>query len=604
MSPAEQSLYHADPGLYFPDAAAEESDRTKLLADIAAFPRTAPADAAGLEQWMHRAESLVARLQRHSAYLQLRAAQDIDDHAAADAGDKIADAGDTLMQTFDSALRALARDKLEGLQAQRPSLARYRFEFEKAERSVPHQLPPEQEEMLNDIADPALSGWWKLYQDIVRSTDFAKVRASDGRMLDVRKDAKALMLDPKRSVREAAWRGQLAGYAQHLDAYADILMGIVKMRGRIAHLRHYGDAPSQVYFRQFLSRKEVDDTLHAVEAHTNVYKHYQRVRDTHIRAAYGIVDPQPWDTGLPDRGFSAPRFTLDQTRAVALSALAPLGDEYVAHFRALLDPANHRVDLAAEEGRRADDGFSFGGRGMQSGLFVQTYKGYMDDARRIIHEGGHATHQQLMTDAGVSPFYLIESGPSWMGEAFAILNEFLLYDHLYRSSSDPRAKAYYLNMLINDMSFQIFGSAEEGTLEQSIYDGVAAGKIGKAADLDALTSATLDKFEPARANEPERAHVWAAKRLMYEDPLYLVNYLYAGLLATRMYDMALHDPADFQKRYVALLGGGFHAPPRELLAKFFGQPVDWPQLVDADVRAIDARVDELDRLYARGRKIN
>ncbi|MGH8213231.1 MAG: M3 family metallopeptidase [Rhodanobacteraceae bacterium] len=604
MPSAERSLYHADLGPYFPNAAAADADRTKLLADIAAFPRTAPAQAPALEDWLHRAEALLARLKRHDAYLQLRAAVDIDDHTAVEAVNKIGAVADALRSTLETALRGLGQERLARMQAQRPSLARYRFEFEKAERSVPHQLPPTQESILSEVADPALSGWWKLYQDTLRSTQFAQVRASNGHALDARKDLKALLLDPDRSVREAAWRGWLAGYAQHLDGYADILFGIVKMHDRIAHLRHYADAPSQVYFRQFLSRHEVDGTLAAVRAKADVYKHYQQVRDAHVRAAYGIADPHSWDAALPDPGFAAPRFTLDQTRANALAALAPLGDEYVARFRALLDPANHRMDVAAEEGRRVDDGFSVGGPGMQSALYVQTYQGYLGDSRRIIHEGGHAIHQQLMTDAGVSPFYLIESGPSWMSEAFAILNEFLLYDHFYRSSSEPAAKAYYLDALLNDMTFQVFGSAEEGTLEQSIYDGTAAGKIGTAADLDALTLATLDKFEPARANEPGRAHLWATKRLMYEDPLYLVNYLYAGLLATRMYEMALRDPADFRKRYLALLGGGFHAPPQQLLAEFFGHPVDWPQLVNADIGTIDARVGELERLYAQSRKRN
>ena len=602
MPAAGRSLYRADLRRYFPGAAAEEADRARLLADVAAFPRTAPADPAEFEGWVHRAEALVGRLERHDAYLQVRAAQDIDDHAAAEAANRVDDASDGLMSAFDSALRSLGQGKLARLQAQRPSLARYRFEFEKAERSVPHQLPPAQSRILDDVADPALSGWWKLYQDMLRGTPFAQVHTSDGRTLDSRKDARALMLDPDRSVREAGWRGSLTGYAQHLDGYADILFGIVKMRDRIARLRHYADAPSEAYAHQFLSRKEVDDTLAAVQAKTAVYKHYQQVRDAHIRAAYGIADPQAWDAALPDPGFTAPRFTLDQTHANAVAALSPLGPDYVAQFRALLDFRNHRMDVAAEEGRRADDGFSAAAPGTESVLFVQTYRGYVDDARRIVHEGGHAVHRQLMNEAGTSPFY--QNGPSWMFEAFAILNEFLLYDHLYRSSPDPAAKAYYLDALLKDMNFQIFGSAEEGMLEQSMYDGVAAGRIGKTADLDALTLATLEKFESVPANETEHAHVWASKRLLYEDPLYLVNYLYAGLIATRMYGMALNDPADFRKRYRALLAGGFHAPPQQLLAEFFGHPVNWPQLVDADVGTIDARVGELEKLYRQRRKGN
>lgn len=594
---AEQNQYHVNLGLYFENAQAEKADRTKLLAEIVAFPRTAPPDVGPFEDWFHHAELLSKRLARHDAYLQLRAALDINDRAAADADDRIGVAEDALASVLDGALRGLGQDKLARFQKQAPSLARYAFAFQRATRTLPHQLQPEQERTLDDIADPALSDWWKLYQDIQRSTHFAQIRASDGRGLDVRKDAKALRLDPDRTVREAAWRGLLDGYASHLDGYADILLGIVRMHTRIAHLRHFPDAPSQVYFRQFLSRREVDETLAAVQARAAVYQHYQKVREDHIRMTDGIADPESWDMALPDSGFAVPRFTLDQTRANALAALAPLGKEYVAQFRALIDPANHRMDVAVDEGHRESGGFSVGGPGLTSALFVQTYRGYLDDNRVLIHEGSHAVHKQLMSDAGISPFY--QSGPSWMFEAFAILNEFLLYDHLYRTSSSPAAKAYYLNALVNDMTFQIFGSAEEGTLEQAIYDGVATGRISKAADLDALTLATLDKFERPRPSEPERAHLWATKRLMYQDSLYLVNYLYAGLIATRMYDMALRSPAAFRKRYLELLKGGFHVPPQKLLAMFFGHPVNWPELVKSDAQIVDARVDELGRLYGQ-----
>jgi oligoendopeptidase F len=69
------------------------------------------------------------------------------------------------------------------------------------------------------------------------------------------------------------------------------------------------------------------------------------------------------------------------------------------------------------------------------------------------------------------------------------------------------------------------------------------------------------------------------KSLMFQDPLYLVNYLYAGLLATKMFDMVKHDPVGFQKRYLDLLRNGFYAPPDQLLAKFFGHEPSQRELV-------------------------
>ena len=67
----------------------------------------APVDPAGLGDYLHRAEVLLAQLERHGAYLHLRAWRDMDDRADADADDRIADAVDLLTERAEAALRTL-----------------------------------------------------------------------------------------------------------------------------------------------------------------------------------------------------------------------------------------------------------------------------------------------------------------------------------------------------------------------------------------------------------------------------------------------------------------------------------------------------------------
>lgn len=304
---------------------------------------------------------------------------------------------------------------------------------------------------------------------------------------------------------------------------------------------------------------------------------------------------QPWDMSMAAKGFTPPAFNYTQMRDIAHQALAPLGPAYVTRFDALLDPANRRIDLSPELGKRVNDAFSVSAPGVLPGLFVNRYSGDLGSASVIIHEGGHAMHAQLMDEHGVSPFYL--SGPSWMKEATAILNEFLLRDYLYRHAKDAQTRAYYLQSLLDDMTLEIFTSAEEGELEQSIYDGVTSGKLHNASDLDALTLKVTGRYEIWPAKQPRLAHVWMDKRLMYEDPLYLVNYLYAGLFAVKMYDMAEHDPKDFQRRYARFLQDGFDDTPQNLLLRFFGKEVSPDSLVDEDMALIERKLGELEKVY-------
>ena len=108
-------------------------------------------------------------------------------------------------------------------------------------------------------------------------------------------------------------------------------------------------------------------------------------------------------------------------RSILHNVFAGLGKEYQSTFDALLDPANGRADiLPGGAPSRYGGGFSLGlsGTGI---LFYGRYGGTFKDLSVIAHEGGHATHRQLMNANGVSPTY--ERGPNFLFESFAEFNE-------------------------------------------------------------------------------------------------------------------------------------------------------------------------------------
>jgi len=581
---------------YFASRDAERADREALAAQVKTIASGAPAQPEALEAYLRNAEQALGRGHRHAAYLHLLASRDIDDHAAGDALDEVARIDDQLVLGVRSALRGLGKEGFARAAAARPGLQRYAYLLDKAERGLPHELPPEQTRLLDELADPTFASYWTLYQRTRHAMPFAKLSTPSGER-DVYADAEALATDPDRSVRQSAWENRWRGYAALGDVYADLLLSVVRLNDRVAHLERFPDAPTATYFARFLDRPQVDDALAAVTAHAALFKDFQRLRADHIGAVNGIADVRPWDLALPEPGYRPPSFTWAQARSLLPRALAPLGGDYVKHIETLLDPAARRVDIAPAAGKRVDDGFSVSAPGLPSGVFVTTYRGSLGDLRTIIHEGGHALQGQIGDEGGVSSFDA--SGPNWISEAVAIFNELLLLDDLHAHSDDPRAQAYYLQALVSDIGFQIFTSAEETSLEQAIYDGVVAGRVKNAADLDALTLDIVGRYESATATTPQLAHTWMTKRLMYQDPLYLVNYLYAGLLATKMYEQVRSDPAGFRKRYMAFLRGGYDAPPDVLLRRLFGKDIPVRQLVDDDMRVLKERIQALAGLYAR-----
>jgi oligoendopeptidase F len=580
-----------DETAYFATPHIERTQRAALIAAIDAFAAQPAPSIAQLDAYMAQADALLERGRRHDAYLHLLAARDIDDSASDAAQSDTDNAIGRLRRAVDASLRGIARQGVPGTAA----ASRYAYLLQQAQRRQPHELPADQAALVDALADPAASGDWAVYQQLRRSTPPLRIATASGER-DANRDADLLAGDPQRSVRQAAWERRWDGYAAQGEVYAALLLGRVRLTAATAQLRHFPSAPDAAYFGRGFDRADVARTLAAVKAGAAHYRQYQRMRAAHVQAVQHLDSAAPWDMKLPEPGFAVPQFTLAQGRAAAIAAVQPLGSDYVAQLRALLDPAQRRFDVDSAQGHRVDDGFSLSAAGVPSGLFVGRYPTSIEGPRVLIHEGGHAVHQQLMSERGLSPFY--RNGPSWLFESYAILNEMLLYDHLYRSSTDPRAKAYYLQALIDDLAFQIFTSAEETELEQSIYDGVAADTLHGADDVDALTARIWGQYGDWEARYPQNRHAWMGKRLLYQDPLYLVNYLYAGLLASSLYDQASAGSPDFPSRYRTLLSDGFAAPPDALLGTFFGHPVTPQDLMQQAMAVFDARVRELAQLYA------
>ncbi|MBV8751120.1 MAG: hypothetical protein JO103_15540, partial [Candidatus Eremiobacteraeota bacterium] len=108
-----------------------------------------------------------------------------------------------------------------------------------------------------------------------------------------------------------------------------------------------------------------------------------------------------------------------------------------------------------------------------------------------------------------------------------------------------------------------------------------------------LTLRVLGGYDVWPADEPGRSTFWVGRSLYWRDPLYSVNYLYAGLLAVEYFRLKERDPDGFARRYVALLENGFDAPPETLLRTFLGIDLHGTGLVDDAATVIRAKTGAL-----------
>jgi len=241
---------------------------------------------------------------------------------------------------------------------------------------------------------------------------------------------------------------------------------------------------------------------------------------------------------------------------------------------------------------RYTSGFSVGLPGSTSMLFYGRYDGTFKDLSVIAHEGGHATHRQLMNANGVSPSYA--RGPHFVFESFAEFNELVLADFMAEHAATPELQRYYRERWMYIKGLDTFYSAQDALLEQAVYEGVSAGTIHNADDLDSLSLRIDAQFSQFPGSTPEVRSRWAMVDLMFEDPLYDVNYVYAGLLALKYFHLYSTRREWFVPRYVAMLKNGFNQPPADLLNKFLGIDLSGPGLVNDDLELLKRRLDQME----------
>lgn len=584
---------------FFASPETEKTERANYYAalkELESLKGKVAASSGNLLQAFRLYDKALVEFIRHYTYLYLRyAVNTVDEASGAESSEMDAEFAkrtaflqQELMQIDERSFSKFIRRK--------PALKVYRFAVESARRYQPHTLSLEEEEALS-IASPLGSEWQSaLYQKLLRRTEFGTIKTPGGEELDVRRQRALITNHPDRAVRESGFKKLYAGYASQRDLYAFALVSLVRARNRLAELHHFADAPEEVFFKSHWSKAEVSNLLEQIEKLADVYKRYQRLRADYAKKRLGLADVNLWDISAALNGERPPRFTIEQASLIIREALSPLGSEYGNELASLLVPANGRMDIVPGSNRKSG-GFSKGFPGVATVFFSGGFAGFYNDMRVLTHESTHAVHRQLMKNNRVLPAYA--EGPHYLFESFAIFNELLLPDYLYRHESDVSKRRYLLEQFFEGKGMTLFSVAQEEAIELAIYEGVRKGKIETAADLDALTKRIGNRYSIWADKHDEFKMQWITSNLFYEDPLYDINYVYGALLALKYYEMYARAPKQFIPRYIRLMKNGFDAPPDILLKRYLDIDLRDPRLVTDAVRLLDSKVDLLEDEYSK-----
>lgn len=578
---------------FYPSPEAAARARAELIIGFRRVERLARhvEGARALYALLATTDTLSRKLGRQYAYLSLRSAIDLQDAESQPQLSALAAIVEPIQTEVERVMSDVSASRLAAYARIVPPLKKYDYAITLARRESSHRLDAAAERVLAAVESEATTWGPMLFQTMLATTAWGTVHAPEGD-LDVRRQGAQIRSHPDRAVRETGFHLGQVGVASRRDTYAFILTREADARNTIARERHWPDYPSQAYGAGALTPDVVRALLQSVAFHSEVNKRYERARIAEIRREFGYDSVHVWDLTAPPSTIRAPRFTIQDATREVVAAAAPLGPGYARELRALLDPANGRLDLVARANRVDRQGFSTGSVGYPSTFFQGRFEGYVEDLVTLSHEAGHGVQNMMMDSAGVLPRYA--GGPNYFTESFATLSQLLLLEHLYHSSTTQAERRYYVRRLLDD-ALEVYRTAHESLVELQLYDSVAVGHRLSADGIERLTQQTGTAFSVWFGTGNERADAWVQPLQFYTRPLYRVNYVIAKLLALKYLDMLHRDPAAFERQYSRLLRNGYDAPPEELLRRYLDVRVsDSNALTDGAERVVGQWMSEME----------
>jgi oligoendopeptidase F len=235
------------------------------------------------------------------------------------------------------------------------------------------------------------------------------------------------------------------------------------------------------------------------------------------------------------------------------------------------------------------------------------FNGAWDDVSTLAHESGHSMHSYL---SAASQPYATAGYSIFVAEVASTLNENLLLHHMLDGTKDDRTRLFLLSSYLDNMRTTLFRQVLFAEFELKMHEAVERGEPLTADWLNQEYLALLRQYYGHDAGVVKVDAAYGAE-WAYIPHFYRNFYVYQ--YATSMIGgMSLADgiigqaavksgkAARNRDAYLRMLSSGSSKYPIDLL-KDAGVDMTTSEPFNAAIREMNAIMDEIERIYARGK---
>lgn len=451
-------------------------------------------------------------------------------------------------------IMAISDETIDAFFAAEPKLELYRRAIGLIRRRKAHVLSEAEEKIIAAVGEVTEAP--ENIAGVFRNADlkFPDVADSKGEMHPLTSGSYIPLVESSdRVLRENAFKTLYHTLASFRNTSAAFLDGQMKQLKFYADVRKYNST-----IEASLDRTEVP-----VEVYHNLIKAVHEKMDYMYKYAdlrkdlLGVDELHMYDLYTPIVADADEVITFDEAKKIVTTALAPLGEDYIANLKEGLE--NRWIDIYENEGKRSG-AYSAGGR--PHPYVLLNHKDNLNSMFTLAHEMGHAMHSfySCKNQPVVYSDYVI-----FVAEVASTCNEVLLMKHLLANTEDKNKRAYLINYFLEQFRTTLYRQTMFAEFELQMNQMV---ERGEALTADALCKAYHDLnklyYGDRMVVDEEIAMEWARIPHFFYN-YYVFQYATGFSAAVALANRILTLGESAVKDYLGFLSSGGSADPITLL---------------------------------------
>lgn len=478
----------------------------------------------------------------------------------------------------------ISEEKMAAFYGEEEGLKLYELSLNRIFKRRDHILTPEEERIIAMTAEMRSTP-----SSVFSMLDNADIKFPDA----VDKDGNAhqithgsyipLMQGEDRVLRKSAFENLYNTYKSFENTYTSILSGHLKTLAFNANVRKYENT-----LEAALDSTEVPQSVYhsLIEAvHENMDKMYRYVELR--KKLLGVDELHYYDLYAPMVSDVEMKITYEEARDMVLDAVKPLGENYVQLMKEGF--GGGWIDVYENEGK-CSGAYSAG-----AGVHPYVLLNHTDDlqsAFTIAHEMGHALHSYFSNKYQPTVYSDYEI---FVAEVASTFNESLLMQHLLKTTTDKKQKAYLINYFLEQFRTTLYRQTMFAEFELKINEAQARGEAITSDFLCELYGG-LNKlyFGENIAADEEIKYEWARIPHFYYN-YYVYQYATGFSAAIALSQRVLNGGEKEVEDYLGFLKGGNSKTPVDLL-KGAGVDMTDPKVVSDALKLFGELLDEMEQL--------